>query len=63
MAELKVLASHIPIEAPSDLSQRIQGTGASYLAHNNVMLRVFTRHANQAHCIPHLHDRQYAPSP
>ena len=45
------------------LSQRIQGTGAGNLAHNNVMLRVFSRHANQAHRIPHLHDRQYAPSP
>lgn len=56
-------ASHVHMDASSDLITRIQGTGAGYLAHNNVMLRVFPRHANQAHRIPHLHDRQYAPSP
>jgi molybdopterin/thiamine biosynthesis adenylyltransferase len=54
---------HIPIDAFSDLSQRIQGTGAGYLTHNNVLLRVLPRHAQQAHRIPYLHDRKYTPTP
>jgi hypothetical protein len=53
---------HSPIDAFSDLSQRIQG-GAGYLTHKTVLLRVLPRHAQQAHRIPYLHDCKYTSAP
>lgn len=44
----------------SVLACRIQGSIKSYSANDLVLLRVFLGYAQQADCVPDMHDRQYA---